>query len=106
MVPHAFTYSIWLIIKRDDLSEIISFYGKLRIALYFAGTKATSANINAFCFAVYDGTYSLDIRFPRSFRFQVGMADVHTAHGTLAANFTIICHDAHTSLQCHSTTYK
>ena len=32
--------------------RIISFYIPLRIALYFAGTKATSANINAFCFAV------------------------------------------------------
>lgn len=73
--------------------RIISFYIELRIALYFAGTKATSADVNPFYFAVYDGTYSLDIGLPRSLCFQVGMTDVHTAHSTFAANFTIICHD-------------
>ena len=33
---------------------------KLSIALYFAGTKAASADVDTFYFAVYDSAYSLD----------------------------------------------
>ena len=84
--------------------RIISFYGGLNITLYFTGTKATSANVDAFHFAVYNCTYSLDIRLPSSFRFQMGMADIHAGNCTFAAHFTIICHDIHLLAYCHSTT--
>ena len=68
---------------------------KLSIALYFAGTKAASADVDTFYFAVYDSAYSLDVRFPGSFCFQMGMADVHAGHHSFAANFAIVCHWLH-----------
>ena len=74
------------------LYGIIFFYIGLNITLYFAGTKATSANVYTLYFAVHDGTYSLDIWFPGFFRFQVGMTDIHAAHCSLAADFAIVCH--------------
>lgn len=58
-----------IIIKKDDSEGIIFFYMLLHITLNFAGTKATSADVNPFYFSFYHSAYSLDIRFPSSFRF-------------------------------------
>ena len=49
--------------------RIIFFYTGLYITLYFAGTEAAGADVYAFDFAVYDSTYSLDVRLPGSFGF-------------------------------------
>lgn len=75
--------------------RIIFFYTGLYITLYFAGTEAAGADVNAFDFAVYDSAYSLDVRLPGSFGFQMGMADIHARYGTFTADFAIICHGLH-----------
>ena len=72
-----------------------SFLSSLNITLDFTGTKATSANINSFYFAVDDSADTLDIRFPGFFRFQVGMADIHAAHCSFTTDFAKVCHWLH-----------
>ena len=81
--------------KKALSSQTTLFLSSLNITLDFTGTKATSANINSFYFAVDDSADTLDIRFPGFFRFQVGMADIHAAHCSFTTDFAKVCHWLH-----------
>ena len=82
-------------LKKALSSQTTLFLSSLNITLDFTGTKATSANINSFYFAVDDSADTLDIRFPGFFRFQVGMADIHAAHCSFTTDFAKVCHWLH-----------
>lgn len=62
---------------------------KLNCTLDFAGTKATSANVDALNFAVYDSTHALNIRFPFAFGLQVRVTDIHARHRAFLTNFAV-----------------
>lgn len=74
---------------------ISALLGKLDGTLNFAGTQATSANVDALNLTVYNGANALDIRLPGTLSFQMGMAYIHTAKLALIANFTNMCHVKH-----------
>ena len=57
--------------------------------LDFAGTKATSADVEAFNLAVDDSAHALDIRLPFAFSLKVRMAYVHTRHRALLTNLAV-----------------
>ena len=62
---------------------------RLNCTLNFAGTKATSADVDALNFAVDNGTHALNVRFPFAFGLQVRMAHVHARHRALLTNLTV-----------------
>lgn len=68
---------------------------KSDVSVYFMRTKATSADIHSLDLSVYQYANSLDIRFPGSLCFQMGMGYVESRSGFLAANFTIVSHVLH-----------
>lgn len=58
-------------------------------------TKATSADIHSLYLSVNDNANSLNVRFPGSLGFQMGMGYIESRCGTLTANFTKISHVLH-----------
>ena len=74
---------------------------KLEGTLNLTGTQAARADIDAFDFTVNNSADTLDVRFPSTFRLQVGMADVVTGQLTLCTNFANTCHVLHL-LNCRS----
>lgn len=64
-------------------------------ACNFIGTKAASAYIYLFGFAVYNCSYSLDVWLPGPFRADVRVTHVHTASGGFATYFAKVCHIFH-----------
>ena len=68
---------------------------KSDVPVYLMRTKATSADIHSLDLSVHQYAHSLDIWFPGSFCFQMGMGYVESCSGFLSANFTIISHVPH-----------
>ena len=65
------------------------------VSVYFMRTKATSADIHSLDLSVNQYANSLDVRFPGSLCFQMGMGYIESRSGSLAANFTIVSHVLH-----------
>ena len=72
--------------QSDDRSDV---------SVYFMRTKATSADIHSLDLSVNQYANSLDVRFPGSLCFQMGMGYIESRSGSLAANFTIVSHVLH-----------
>ena len=68
---------------------------KSDVSVYFMRTKATSADIHSLDLSVNQYANSLDVRFPGSLCFQMGMGYIESRSGSLAANFTIVSHVLH-----------
>lgn len=68
---------------------------RLDVSVYFMRTKATSADIHSLDLSVNQYANSLDVRFPGSLCFQMGMGYIESRSGSLAANFTIVSHVLH-----------
>ena len=77
------------------LYGIIFSYMGLNITLYFAGTKATSADIHSLDLSVSFYANPLDIRFPGPLCFQMGVGYIKSRCGMFSADFTIISHVLH-----------
>lgn len=67
----------------------------LDISVYFMRTKATSADIHSLNLTLYIDTYTLYVRFPSSFCFEMGVGNIESRSGMFSANFTIISHVLH-----------
>ena len=67
----------------------------LNFSVNFMRTKATSADIHSLNFSVYQYANSLNIGFPGSLCFQMGVGNIETRSGMFSANFTIISHVLH-----------
>ena len=99
MINHFVTAPFLLFFARQGAKK-----GRLRcrpimqksdVPVYLMRTKATSADIHSLDLSVHQYAHSLDIWFPGSFCFQMGMGYVESCSGFLSANFTIISHVPH-----------
>lgn len=68
---------------------------KSKGTLDLARTQAARADVDTFDLTVNNSADTLDVRFPSTFRLQVGMADVVTRQLTLCTNFANTCHVLH-----------
>ena len=64
-------------------------------ALDLAGAQAARADVDVLRLAVYNRTYTLDIRLPLALRLQMRMADIHAGHFTFCTDFANTCHGVH-----------
>lgn len=82
-------------IKKDsDFSEPFSFL-ILDCTVYLAGTNATGAHIQTGNLTIYHSTNALNVWFPSSFGFSVGVTDVESSSNPFIANLTKVCHEIH-----------